>query len=175
MLVVHLLSFFFLDKYKSAARQSAWYNDDDDGINLNPFQKIRVRKRFDEEYGGMVHAQSAPGHLLRRSSYSGIQPIQRTQTDRQKYDAVYSNHLAAIEDPTNEEGVKSLPGQIENELSARLSVTELDPSPQAQKGAAHHPPRVKVIISGQAQLRIIIPYGVLAGSMMMITDLLKIH
>ena len=149
------LTEFGLDKVKTAARRQAWYAEDDD-VLLNPFAKIRPRTKFefDEEYGAVSHSQSESANFVPRSSYSRVQPIQRSWTDRQEGDLRISIPLE-----TDKDRGTSSPGQIKNELSARLSVTELDPSPQAQEGAAHHLLRGKIIISDQTQLRITLPYG----------------
>ena len=62
----------YLDKYRAAAKRSAWYDEDDDETNYNPFRKIhRCNKRAtpndDGEATIRVDTNRSEGRLLQQS------------------------------------------------------------------------------------------------------------
>ena len=124
---------YYPDKYRTVARQQAWYTDEnDESTNYNPFQKRRPRRWPDEESNvHLAHPQSESAAIIQRYSHEE-HGLPRSNTDPQKATIENEIHLETIIEKQD-----TSQGPIDHELSAKLSITELNPSLEPAKGKVY--------------------------------------
>ena len=73
------------DKYRAAAKQAAWYDEEGDSPNYNPFRKTRTRNRD----AGQADAESGLQPALTHRSESQITPVIEQQRRSQIQDTIH--------------------------------------------------------------------------------------
>ena len=85
-----------LDKYRAAAKRSAWYDDSDDETNYNPFRKIHRRNKAtviggDEESATRIHTNMSEARIIQQSERD-----RRSKTSLENYGpAPHANTMPA--------------------------------------------------------------------------------
>ena len=112
-----------LDKYRAAARRDAWYDNDDDPPNYNPFRKIHRRNKArpgDEELGADLTAVGSEGNAL---------DIVERQRRSQNFEAYSPSHAATMPSssgtPTNRSPVE-LPFTEKRDMVERQTESSQD-------------------------------------------------